>query len=1271
MDSVTTYFKEQPVVHLLKDYCYTPRSFEQIEYFLAQDCSFDPDKMRERIALVLRLIDKQFLVTSQGDKWRFSIPEAGWAALYGDDDQDERTPVTLEQFRKFLKFVAVFYGVAQSQLSYSALESVVPPQGKIKPIASDYSLVKQVQLDTSYQMSGLALRGIGKTLSAHIIVYERDFVRLNMELVNRTEDNHFLLGWPLLVTGQGDKRCYTPIFYFALTKAQIDVSEAISSPQVIGPFYNAEAFSSKALALYADKSYGKKLIAGFEWRVTNSLKELNDALATIEDLNALVRHFFGEHCYGSELAFTSFSSLVSLSELEQCDNQIAMAATLALTQPSNFYKNTVQDLKCIANASEDELRRSALSCFFYDERSAQLRTQNAAAPTPTAQAMGTTGFNPFAQNSRAAIVFNFDPNCPCDEDQTRAVRSMLKNDLTVLQGPPGTGKTMTIVSAAYNHLVRGQKVLVTSYNNAAIDAFNDKSLLKVGSGEDTKTYRLAKLLKEPETSSALTFKQLAKEIVKRPKILTEQDFAAFRIFTDKVQAQEHNIAQLEQLKENYEFQLNLMQTQVDELAQSFIFRYAPQFPQMPASMRSFFDELFVLNLDALDQKLDAKQFEQYRNQSLTFNVRFSSNAAEQEAFKQKLDKIRSQVNHFKLNHPDDSDTLQQQGAVARWKLRLFPKTILRYCDHQLLNKLIDAVQALSEFKAELVQRKAQYGLAHPNQLTLDELGLEQTIAHLALSATESNAKTTVPLKVSSVDNSVVSVLTKLSTLLPSPNAKGQPPEYATYDALDLSNIVKMTDAEEHLKRKTDLILKVFPACTVSLLSVGTSLPCQSAMFDLVIFDEAAQFNFIAALPVLFRAKRAAIIGDPEQLQPVGGYAQSAIDQMAFVFNLSNKLRIRFGLNDTLYTFAKRCYAYHQQEGHGHGALTELILRQNRRSAASIVAYISHSFYHNQLAASRKIDKQQLRNEHKLLRSYDLGFNFEQVLDSVHEKRNSSRFYPQEVTRTVEVLLSLAQEQYQGTIGIIAPYRPHIEELKYQVGTHPELKQFNYEIDTVHRFQGKDCDTIIYNLCLDYSAQREFATEPHLINVALSRARDYLIVVGNPNALLMRSHIPYLAAIPHQHSNWELDDRAQALMLAQAQLASFAEHQARFDTKWERALYLALKQGMEQDPFFGSKQIGFYTQLPILHYRLDLALIYQDVGLDIECDGSQHYVYWIDAEHYRVVSSDQERAHKLSQHRPITFDTIRFSNLLIDQDPIACAQQVITRFKQLVAQRDHV
>ena len=1280
MDFASNLLIEQQVVRLLQDYCQTPRSFEQIEHCLAQDCDFEPDAMRARIKVVLRLIDQHFLVSASTDRWRFSLPKEGWATLLGTDtpEADEHAPVTLAEFRKFLNFVSLFYELSHNSLSFSAQEEVVTPQGKVKPSAQEYSLVKRLNLTESdttvLGASSLELSlGLGrskphhgpiKLAQAQVEVADSNFVRHNLDAISKEENCRLFLGWPILVTGQGAERCYTPLFYFALNQAQMNAQGTITSTQVIGPFYNEDAFCRQAKDLF-----DQKLLDGFAGQVYDKLKTPTAVTAAITPLNTLIRTYFGDHCYGSAFAFDDLARLVCVSELEHCDDKIVFAATISVSQPRNYDKSALRDLKLIAKATDDELRQSALSCFFVDERSAQIRAQSnksessePADDQPTAQP-SAVGINAFDVSSRAALVFNFDPSCPCDEDQTHAVRSMLKNDLTLVQGPPGTGKTMTVVSAAYNHAVRGQKVLVTSFNNAAIDAFYDKAKLQLSDQQGRpQTYRLAKLLKDKNSNSALKFKQLAKELAQRSLHLQQVGDACER-FNHKVMQQEQQITALEQLREHAELDYNLLQTKIDDLAQRFIYRYCHSVEQMPAPARKLFAQLFTQ-----DQAAPAPQSGEKakRHANLLFNVRFSPNKAKQQRFLEELESLERTIDLYQTYHPEDSDTFQHLSAVKRgWVVRT--NQMLRYCDHKQLKELIQSVRKLTQLKTQLVQSKIAFKLPHAKQPELDTESLEDTIKHLALEPSSDSRR----LPVRDVDNSVRAALAQLSTQL---NQDGTEiaPEGVTLEAKGiLKNMVNMRDADERLAKNPDLVLKHFPVCTTSLLSVGTSLPCRSAMFDLVIFDEAAQFNFIAALPILFRAKRAAIIGDPQQLPPVGGYAQAAIDQTSYVYNLSTKLRLRFDLNSTIYDFALHSFAYHTLERGSQEVLPELILRQNRRSVANIVSYISQSFYRGQLAARRKVDQHELANQHKLLRSYDLGFNFVPVLDSMPQQLKSSRYCPQEIDQTVELLRTLAQEGYRGTIGVIAPYRAHITKLSSRMladQEREECKQLKLEIDTVHRFQGKDCDTIIYNMCLSPSSQKEFALDPHIINVALSRARDYLFVVGNPSALVLRANIPYLAALQSKDELSAYGASAQDMMLAQAQLAGYATRGVRFDTIWEHQLYQAIVQGMEQDRFFDTHKVGFYTQLPMLRYRLDLALVYQDVGLDIECDGSQHYLYWVDAQHYQEVPEDKVRAQNLAELKPISFATIRFRNCLITQDPNACAQQVISRFKELVATR---
>ena len=64
------------------------------------------------------------------------------------------------------------------------------------------------------------------------------------------------------------------------------------------------------------------------------------------------------------------------------------------------------------------------------------------------------------------------------------------------------------------------------------------------------------------------------------------------------------------------------------------------------------------------------------------------------------------------------------------------------------------------------------------------------------------------------------------------------------------------------------VSKALPCWAVTSLSVRGRIPLNSGEFDLVVIDEASQCDIASALPLLYRAKRAVIIGDPQQLRHI-------------------------------------------------------------------------------------------------------------------------------------------------------------------------------------------------------------------------------------------------------------------------------------------------------------------------------------------------------------------------------------------------------------------
>lgn len=66
------------------------------------------------------------------------------------------------------------------------------------------------------------------------------------------------------------------------------------------------------------------------------------------------------------------------------------------------------------------------------------------------------------------------------------------------------------------------------------------------------------------------------------------------------------------------------------------------------------------------------------------------------------------------------------------------------------------------------------------------------------------------------------------------------------------------------------------------------------------------------------------------------------------------------------------------------------------------------------------------------------------------------------------------------VGVIAPYRDQVEKIACQLGID------EIEIDTVHKFQGREKDTIVLTTVDDVITA--FSDDPYLLNVAVSQAK---------------------------------------------------------------------------------------------------------------------------------------------------------------------------------------
>jgi DNA replication ATP-dependent helicase Dna2 len=79
------------------------------------------------------------------------------------------------------------------------------------------------------------------------------------------------------------------------------------------------------------------------------------------------------------------------------------------------------------------------------------------------------------------------------------------------------------------------------------------------------------------------------------------------------------------------------------------------------------------------------------------------------------------------------------------------------------------------------------------------------------------------------------------------------------------------------------------------------------------------------------------------------------------------------------------------------------------------------------------------------------------------------------------------------IAVIAPFRAQVAEISRRL---PE----NVAVDTVDRFQGSSEEVVIVSFVASDDLESPVFDDPRRLNVALTRAKRSLVLVGNPDAL---------------------------------------------------------------------------------------------------------------------------------------------------------------------------
>ena len=387
----------------------------------------------------------------------------------------------------------------------------------------------------------------------------------------------------------------------------------------------------------------------------------------------------------------------------------------------------------------------------------------------------------------------------------------------------------------------------------------------------------------------------------------------------------------------------------------------------------------------------------------------------------------------------------------------------------------------------------------------------------------------------------------------------------------ISGVVKALEFEGRspLKRMAEqdarAVLAHRPIWAVSTLSVPARIPLIARLFDLVIFDEASQCDIASALPLLARAKSAAIVGDPMQLSFIPKLGRSAEHALMDAAGLPREGRAHWAQSiNSLFDFAER------QNG-----TKRRFLNDQFRSAPDIVDYLNGDFYDGRLEPRREDE------DFDPPAGYKPGLTWEDAIGTPVRK-DGGTINQAEATRIAEIVQRLAIS-FGGSIGIISPFNAQVGEIERVIRAElpsAVIDQAGLRFGTVDRFQGGEVDVVLFSLVVGpaapQSARLFLQRERRRLNVAISRARALCIVVGD--LAYARNcgikHIEYLA------------NRATA--------PRSVARPDRFDSSWERRLDVAMRaRGLEPIP-----------QFPVGTKFLDFAIDPHGRKINVEVDGKR-------------------------------------------------------------------
>lgn len=772
---------------------------------------------------------------------------------------------------------------------------------------------------------------------------------------------------------------------------------------------------------------------------------------------------------------------------------------------------------------------------------------------------------------------------PLNSEQRQAVRQALSNPLTVITGPPGTGKSQVVTSILINAAWQGKSVLFASKNNKAVDVVHTRVnplgprpvLLRLGANDyqaqlsDHLTSLLA------SSATAEDHERYNKYKADHTELLKKSD-ALDRAFQELVQ----------------------LRNEVDALEQ-----------RVEQARRDMGEEIF-----ARTRFIDRKELDILSTRVLE-NINQADRAKQSFLVKSLWPFVRKK--RFKKLH---SAILSFREMALRLGLPLPERAV----DSTTINEWI-------HYGSKLVNRISQVAEAQQYFNKLDLLSHGHTIEELC----RLRNQLTKDLSVNSKE--LWQAWLRIQPARLNPEQRKLIGEYSSLlQMIVFANEQNRQLDRDVLRRYNQLfpqITSILPCWAVTSLSTHGRVPFEPNYFDLLVIDEASQCDIASAIPLLYRARRVVVIGDPMQLRHISTLSKQQDQQLLSKHELTDgylgwaySTRSLFDLASSL------CRSEDIVD-----------LRDHHRSHADIINFSNEIFYEGRLRVATRYDNLcRPRPDEPAVR-------WIHVEGKTIRPKTGGAVNQEEARRVVDELQRLLNQGYRGSVGVVSPFRAQANLIRDLVSQNENLSSrlsnLDFLVDTVHKFQGDERDVMIFSPVVSIgvpdTALGFLRSNPNLFNVAITRARAALVVVGDHIAA-MNSGVDYLARFASyvdRVNRSAKTDTGETCVDLGPEYPDVARPELVSD--WERLFYrVAYKAGLRPIP-----------QYQVEKYLLDFAIIIDERRLNIEIDGEQYHRNW----NGELCRRDQIRNQRLME---LGWDVMRFWVYQIRDDIEKCVARVV-------------